>query len=72
VFVRVVTDGPDGAMRALNHFNKHAKGALVRELAEHRPRVRSLRGLRDWLRARGHRLEEAAGEWLLYETPRGT
>ena len=72
VFVRVVADGPDGAVRALNHFNKHAKGALVRELAGERPRVRSIRGLLEWLRVRGHRIEESDGEWLLHEAPRGT
>ncbi len=32
-YVRVVADGDGGAVRALNHFNKHAKGALVRLLA---------------------------------------
>ena len=37
VYVRVVSEQPDGAVRALNHFNKHAKGALVRALAHHRP-----------------------------------
>ena len=36
----------DGAVRALNHFNKHAKGALVRRLAEERPRIGVARRLR--------------------------
>lgn len=72
VYVRVVTDGPDGTVRALNHFNKHAKGALVRELAEGRPGVRSLSGLADWLRDRGHRVEDAPGEWRLFAAPRHT
>ena len=40
-YVRVVADGADGAVRALNHFNKHAKGALVRRLAIERPRIGS-------------------------------
>ncbi len=31
-FLRVVTDGADGTRRALNHFNKTAKGEFVREL----------------------------------------
>lgn len=43
-YVRVITS--EG--RALNHFNKKAKGELVRALALDRPRVRSLAGLRDW------------------------
>lgn len=32
VFVRVVTDDGDGRRRALNHFNKHAKGDFTRRL----------------------------------------
>lgn len=47
-YVRVVTQGPDGAARALNHFNKHAKGALVRALATARPRVGTLAAFRRW------------------------
>jgi uncharacterized protein len=47
-YVRVVTAGEDGAVRALNHFNKHAKGALVRRLAQDRPRIASVVGLRRW------------------------
>ncbi len=66
VYVRVVTDEGGGAARALNHFNKRTKGLLVRELAEGRPRVTSLRCLRGWLIGRGHRIDEAAGEWRLY------
>lgn len=47
-YLRVVTTGSDGVVRALNHFNKHAKGELVRALAEARPRVSSLRGFLRW------------------------
>lgn len=47
-YVRVVTEGPDGAARALNHFNKHAKGELLRALALTRPRVTSLGGFLRW------------------------
>lgn len=47
-YLRVVTAGPDGAVRALNHFNKHAKGDLVRRLAHGRPRVASVEGLIRW------------------------
>lgn len=32
LFLRVVTEAPDGTRRALNHFNKKAKGEFVREL----------------------------------------
>lgn len=58
VYVRVVSEGPDGAVRALNHFNKHAKGALVRTLAQQRPRVGSLRGLHEWARTQDLRLRD--------------
>nr|WP_274637479.1 peroxide stress protein YaaA [Microbacterium bovistercoris] len=57
-YLRVVTDGPDGAARALNHFNKHAKGALVRRLATERPRIRSLGALRRWADAAGLTLRD--------------
>ena len=33
-FVRVVTDDGGGTKRALNHFNKHGKGELVRALVQ--------------------------------------
>ncbi len=48
VYIRVVADGPDGTVRALNHFNKHAKGVLARRLAETRPRTASAAGLCAW------------------------
>ncbi|WP_102191819.1 YaaA family protein [Microbacterium aurantiacum] len=51
-YVRVVTDD-GGTSRALNHFNKTAKGQLVRALAEDRPRLRSLRALLSWTSGRG-------------------
>lgn len=47
-YVRVVTDQG----RALNHFNKKAKGELVRALAQDRPRVRSATSLREWADAK--------------------
>lgn len=62
-YVRVVSEGADGAVRALNHFNKHAKGTLVRRLAETRPRIGSLRSLRAWADAEAMTLRPgAAGE----------
>ncbi|MFS0852391.1 YaaA family protein [Microbacterium sp. 179-I 3D4 NHS] len=54
-YVRVVTEQG----RALNHFNKKSKGALVRMLAEDRPRIGSLRALRGWAEARGVVLRDA-------------
>ena len=60
-YVRVVADGADGAVRALNHFNKHAKGALVRRLALERPRIGSRRSLVRWMDAVGLRVRDGAG-----------
>ncbi|GAB3806949.1 peroxide stress protein YaaA [Humibacter antri] len=64
-FVRIVTEGPDGARRALNHFNKHAKGMLVRAFALDRPRVRSVHGFVGWARSAGFRMESAANREVL-------
>lgn len=58
-YVRVVTDD-GGASRALNHFNKKAKGQLVRALAEDRPRVGSVRALLGWAERRGMVLRASA------------
>ncbi|QTV79516.1 peroxide stress protein YaaA [Microbacterium sp. NIBRBAC000506063] len=52
VYVRVVAD-EGGSTRALNHFNKKAKGLLVRALAEDRPTIRSQRALERWAATRG-------------------
>lgn len=66
-YVRVVTETEDGAARALNHFNKHAKGALVRRLASERPRVTSRAGFVEWARSAGMRAEDGApGEIQLF------
>lgn len=56
VYVRIVSEGPDGVVRALNHFNKHAKGALVRALAEDRPRVASVADMQAWAERAGWRV----------------
>jgi cytoplasmic iron level regulating protein YaaA (DUF328/UPF0246 family) len=66
-YVRVVSEGKDGAVRALNHFNKHAKGELVRRLAQERPRVRSARSLLAWAHAAGVALRPVEGSttWML-------
>ena len=66
-YVRVVSEGPDGAVRALNHFNKHAKGALVRRLAESRPRISSRAGFLKWASAVGLRVQAGdPGELQLF------
>ena len=70
VYVRVVSESADGTVRAMNHFNKHAKGDLVRRLALERPRVSSSRGLRRWADAAGIRLRLGApGELNLVADP---
>jgi uncharacterized protein len=60
-FLRVVTEAGGGKRRALNHFNKHAKGALVRELALSLCVLESVDELIDWGANRGIRLERGAG-----------
>lgn len=57
-YVRVVSESTDGAVRALNHFNKHAKGELVRRLAEHRPRIASAAAFTRWADAAGLRVRQ--------------
>jgi uncharacterized protein len=70
VYVRVVSESADGVTRALNHFNKHAKGELVRRLAQERPRIASLAGLRRWADAAGETLRPGAkGELDLVVRP---
>ncbi|QCQ15506.1 YaaA family protein [Microbacterium sp. RG1] len=58
-YVRVVTTGADGEVRALNHFNKHAKGALVRRLAEERPRIASRGAFLRWTKGAGIAVADA-------------
>jgi len=63
-YVRVVAD-EGGRTRALNHFNKKSKGFLVRALAEDRPRIASLRGLRTWAEGRGLTLRSTEDDRVL-------
>ncbi|MDY0909136.1 YaaA family protein [Microbacterium sp. CFBP9034] len=66
-YVRVVSEGEGGAVRALNHFNKHAKGALVRRLAEERPRVGSRGAFVRWAGRAGLRVRDGdSGELELF------
>lgn len=72
VYVRVVSESADGTVRALNHFNKHAKGALTRRLAGERPRIRSAAGLARWADASGVHLRAGRdGVWDLIEGKSG-
>ncbi len=63
-YVRVVAEGPDGVVRALNHFNKKAKGLLVRRLAEERPALADVDDLAAWAASAGTviRRGQRAGE----------
>ncbi|TAJ49725.1 MAG: peroxide stress protein YaaA [Herbiconiux sp.] len=66
-FVRVVTAGPDGAMRALNHFNKKGKGELVRALVENGVDFATVDALIAWGAGAGIRLSLSADGELLLE-----
>lgn len=66
-FVRVVTAGPDGARRALNHFNKKGKGELVRALVEHGEDFATVDALIAWGATAGIRLTLSADGELLLE-----
>lgn len=65
-FVRVVTEDGEGTKRALNHFNKHGKGELVRALARAGRDFSDLDDLFAWAPGRDIRLERSAsGEIFL-------
>ncbi|CAN5340790.1 peroxide stress protein YaaA [soil metagenome] len=55
-FLRVVSEGPDGQRRALNHFNKSGKGMLTRRLLEGGVDHASVESLVEWAAANGIRL----------------
>lgn len=57
VRLEVVAEGADGRRRALNHFNKHAKGELARAVALSGETPGSVAELIDWGAAHGFRLE---------------
>lgn len=60
-YVRVVTE----TGRALNHFNKKAKGEFVRALALSRPRARTRAGLLAWATDQGVTLRETESRGVL-------
>lgn len=59
-FLRVLT-GADGARRALNHFNKKAKGEFTRALLSAGRVFPDAAELVDWARTAGFQLERQAG-----------
>jgi cytoplasmic iron level regulating protein YaaA (DUF328/UPF0246 family) len=60
VFLRVVSDDGTGHRRALNHFNKHGKGELVRGLAGAGIDFQTVAGVVDWSRSAGINLAPGA------------
>lgn len=60
-FVRVVSIGPDGTARALNHFNKKGKGEFVRALLMAGPVPDSIDGIIAAAAAVGWSLQPGAG-----------
>jgi uncharacterized protein len=61
VYLRVVSSAPGGRRRALNHFNKQAKGELVRALAVSGHMFDSVDALIASARRLGFRLQRGAG-----------
>jgi cytoplasmic iron level regulating protein YaaA (DUF328/UPF0246 family) len=57
VFVRVVSLDSEGRRRALNHFNKQAKGRFARAFLESRPDIGSIDELIDWAHRAGFTLD---------------
>lgn len=57
-FLRVVSAGDDGTVRALNHFNKHAKGELTRALLQTGIDFASIDEVIDWARSEGFDLTQ--------------
>lgn len=53
VYLRVVTESGDGRRRALNHFNKAAKGRLTRALAESGVEPATVADLLGWAASAG-------------------
>lgn len=60
-FLRVLTEGSGGARRALNHFNKKAKGEFARALVSAGVDFGSADELLAWAPAAGLRLERQPG-----------
>ena len=73
LYLRVVTQASDGRTRALNHFNKTAKGTFSRALIEHAESFDCVIDLLDWAESAGFTLRPgAAGELdLVVDQPVG-
>lgn len=55
-YLHVVSEGPDGAKRALNHFNKKGKGEFTRALLAQGDDFGTVKELLEWAAASGTRL----------------
>lgn len=62
VYVRVVARGADGTARALNHFNKHAKGALTHALAISEAEIANTGDLFAWAEDHGFEFVDRGAE----------
>lgn len=70
--LHVVQRGEDGEVRALNHFNKSAKGDLVRRLARSAPPISESGELLDWAASEGLEMSASAdGESIVLTTELG-
>lgn len=64
-WVEVVSDYPSGQRKALNHFNKKAKGEFVRAALGLKEQASSIADLKRAAKAAGHRLELAGNQLIL-------
>jgi len=62
VWVEVVYEGPDGVRKPMNHFNKKAKGVLVRAALQARQLPKTLAELGEVARSVGLELEAPTGD----------
>ena len=62
LYVRVVTRDENGQKRALNHFNKQAKGLFVRAIVSSGVVLDDTVSLLDWAASEGYELSIVAGE----------
>lgn len=65
-YLRVLTRGENGRARALNHFNKKAKGELTRALAETGAAIASVDEAIAWGETHGFALRAEGAELALY------
>jgi cytoplasmic iron level regulating protein YaaA (DUF328/UPF0246 family) len=67
-WVEVVAESSDGQRRAMNHFNKKAKGEFVRAVLSLKSRASSIADLKRAAKTVGLRLEESKAQLVLITT----